>query len=80
LVEPLVADLVHDIYKDYIQIFEKILERSGSNAPRAEALLIMSMVEGTTLFIGKGRPWSDENDAVLDSVREFIKGKYNNKT
>jgi hypothetical protein len=38
------------------------------------------MVEGTTLFIGKGRPWSDDNDAVLDSVREFVKGKYKNKT
>ena len=80
LVEPLVADLVDDIYREYIQIFEKMLERSGSNAPRAEALLIMSMVEGTTLFIGKGRPWSDDNDAVLDSVREFVKGKYKNKT
>ena len=80
LVEPLVADLVDDIYREYIQIFEQSLERSGSKAPRAEALLIMSMVEGTTLFIGKGRPWSDDNDAVLDSVREFVKGKYKNKT
>jgi len=80
LVEPVVADLVHEIYREYIQIFEKSLERSGSNAPRAEALMIMSMVEGSTLFIGKGRPWSDDNGAVLASVRAFIEAKYNNKT
>ena len=76
LVEPLVADLVDDIYRDYIQVFEKSLERSGSTAPRAEAVLIMSMVEGTTLFVGKGRPWSDENTTVFELVREFVQGKY----
>ena len=76
LVEPLVADLVDDIYRDYIQVFEKSLERSGSTAPRAEAVLIMSMVEGTTLFVGKGRPWSDENTTVFELVREFIQDKY----
>ena len=76
LVEPLVADLVDDIYRDYIQVFEKSLERSGSTAPRAEAVLIMSMVEGTTLFVGKGRPWSDENTTVFELVMEFIQDKY----
>ena len=50
--------------------------RSGSTAPRAEAVLIMSMVEGTTLFVGKGRPWSDENTTVFELVREFIQDKY----
>ena len=76
LVEPLVADLVDDLYRDYIQVFEKILERSGSTAPRAEAVLIMSMVEGATLFVGKDRPWSDENTTVFELVREFIQDKY----
>ncbi len=76
LVEPLVADLVDDIYRDYIQVFEKSLERNGSTTPRADALLIMSMVEGTTLFVSKGRPWSDENTTVIELVREFIQDKY----
>ena len=76
LVEPLVADLVDDIYRDYIQVFEKSLERNGSTTPRADALLIMSMVEGTTLFVGKGRPWSDQKTTVYDLIRAFIKDKY----
>ncbi|MBT6421720.1 MAG: TetR/AcrR family transcriptional regulator [Porticoccaceae bacterium] len=76
LVEPLVADLVDDLYREYIQILQKILERSGSTAPRAEAVLIMSMVEGATLFVGKDRPWSDENTTVFELVREFIQDKY----
>ena len=75
LVEPLVADLVDDIYRDYIQVFEKSLERSGSTAPRADALLIMSMVEGTTLFVGKGRPGSDQKTTVYDLIGAFIKDK-----
>ena len=78
LVEPLVADLVDGIYKEYIQMFEKSLERSGSTAPRAEAVLIMSMIEGTTLFVAKGRSWSDEKTTVYDLVGAFIKGRYNN--
>jgi AcrR family transcriptional regulator len=76
LIEPLVADLVDDLYREYIQILEKSLERSGSAAPHAEALLIMSMVEGTTLFVGKDRPWSDENTTVFELVREFVQDKY----
>jgi len=76
LVEPLVADLVDDIYRDYIQVFEKSLERNGSTTPRADALLIMSMVEGTTLFVGKGRPWSDQKTTTYDLIGAFIKDKY----
>jgi hypothetical protein len=34
------------------------------------------MVEGATLFVGKDRPWSDENTTVFELVREFIQDKY----
>jgi AcrR family transcriptional regulator len=76
LVEPLVADLVDEIYKEYIQILEKSLHLSGSKAPRAEALMVMAMVEGSTILIGRNRPWSDENENVFESVKDFIESRY----
>ena len=55
LVEPLVSDLVDDIYAAYIAILEKALVTSGKTTPRAEALFFMSLLEGSTIFMGSGR-------------------------
>ena len=57
------------------------MKRSGSKAPNPEARLIVSMIEGTTLFIGQRQALHGRmfHDAVFDSIREFAKGKYNIK-
>jgi len=55
LVEPLVSDLVDDIYAAYIAILEKALVASGKTTPRAEALFLTSLLEGSTIFMGSGR-------------------------
>ena len=55
LVEPLVSDLVDDIYAAYIAILEKALVTSGKTTPRAEAIFLMSLLEGSTIFMGSGR-------------------------
>ena len=55
LVEPLVSDLVDDIYAAYIAILEKALVTSGKTTPRAEALFFMSLLDGSTIFMGSGR-------------------------
>ena len=75
-VEPLVADLVDEIYAEYMRILEKVLEDAASHAPRTEALCLMSLLEGSTLFMGRGRPWQGEANAVRDTVLEFIEVKY----
>jgi len=49
-VEPLVADLLDDVYSEFIAIFEKALVREGSEAPRAEALALLSMLEAGVAF------------------------------
>jgi len=75
-VELLVANLVDEIYAEYMQILEKALEDAASLAPRTEALCLMSLLEGSTLFMGRGRPWQGEASAVRDTVLEFIDIKY----
>lgn len=75
-VEPLVGTLVDEIYAEYIQILEQRLVELGSKSPRAEALCLMSMVEGSTLFVGEGRPWEADAEALSAFVKEFYKTKY----
>jgi AcrR family transcriptional regulator len=75
-VEPLVSDLVEDIYRQYLQVFEGALRASGSSAPRAEALCLLSMLEGSTIFMGRGRKWAEEAKKVRKTILEFIESRY----
>jgi AcrR family transcriptional regulator len=76
LVEPLVADLMNEIYATYLNIVEENLKKEGSVAPRAEALCIMSLMEGSILFVGKDRPWESDQCAVHGFVKGYYQGKY----
>lgn len=75
-VEPLVSDLVEDIYSTYLDVLEQALIRQGSTAPRTESLLLMSMLEGSTLFMGQGRRWSKDAAPVREALLELIKSRY----
>jgi AcrR family transcriptional regulator len=75
-VHPLVADLVDEIYAEYIQILEDLLVKRGSTAPHAEALCLLSLVEGSTLFIGSGRRWEEDSPAVLEKIYAFVDSVY----
>ncbi|MFT5578822.1 MAG: AcrR family transcriptional regulator [Paraglaciecola psychrophila] len=78
-VEPLVSDLVEEIYTQYLQVFEQALQASGSSAPRAEALCLMSMLEGSTLLMGGGRKWENETATVRKTIVSFINSRYGEK-
>jgi AcrR family transcriptional regulator len=75
-VEPLVSDLVEDIYTQYLQVFEDALRISGSSEPRADALFLMSMLEGSTIFMGRGRKWAKEAKKVRKTILAFIESRY----
>ncbi len=68
--------LLDDIYEEYLRKLENQLANVGSHSPRADALVIMSLLEGTTLFVGRGRRWADDADAVRDAVLAFIDARY----
>ena len=52
LVEPLVAELVERIYAGYLSKIEQALAAAGADDPTAEAICLMSMLEGATIFVG----------------------------
>jgi len=53
-VEPVMQSMLDDIYRGYLDTLEEELADEGSHAPRAEARALMSMVEGSALFLGRG--------------------------
>jgi len=75
-VEPVMEALLDDVYVAYLDKLEKRLVDIGSTAPRAEALVLMSLIEGSTLFVGRGRRWADDADALRDAVFTFIDTRY----
>ncbi|MBT3425346.1 MAG: TetR/AcrR family transcriptional regulator [Gammaproteobacteria bacterium] len=78
-VEPLVSDLLEDIYANYMADLQRALELEGSQLPRAEALFLMSLLEGETLFTGKGRRWESDRKAVREAILQFIDERYGKK-
>ena len=76
LVEPLVSDLVDDIYAIYVEILEKALSVTGKSTPRAEALFLMSLLEGSTIFMASGRRWEKDTKVFYSTVLEFIDNRY----
>lgn len=73
-VEPLVKELLDDIYAQYLSLLERTLKASGSPTPRIEAIALMSMVEGSTIFVGGDGRWVKHRKQVekfiIDTVRE----------
>lgn len=78
-VEPVMKALLDEIYEEYLQKLEHQLANAGSNTPRADALAIMSLLEGTTLFVGRGRRWADDADTVRDAVLALVDARYGKK-
>jgi hypothetical protein len=61
---------------EYLDKLEKRLVGMGSTAPRAEALVLMSLLEGATLFVGSDRRWADDAGAVRDAALAIIDTRY----
>ncbi len=75
-VEPLVSDLLEDVYAEYLRLLETALEAAGNQSPRAEALCLMALMESESLFTGKGRRWESDRSAVRKTILNFIDERY----
>ena len=75
-VEPTASTLVEDIYSQYIKVLESALRHYGVQHPKAEALALMSMLEGTTIFMGHGRRWKRNAKATRRVILTSIEEKY----
>jgi len=75
-VEPAMAEKLDELYAVYLEKLEKRLTTLGSRAPAADALAIMSLLEGSIVFVGDDRPWANQRDAVRDAIRELLEARY----
>jgi AcrR family transcriptional regulator len=77
-VEPAMDALLGDIYMAYLYKLEKRLVAMNSSAPHAEALVLMSLIEGSILFVGSDRRWAKDSAAVRDAALAFVDARYGN--
>ena len=75
-VEPLISDLLEEVYAKFLAHLEVKLVRAGVAQPRAEALALISMVEGESLFTGSGRRWEKDRPAVRHSILHLVDERY----
>jgi len=75
-VEPAMAEKLHELYAVYLEKLEERLTALGSRAPAADALAIMSLLEGSVVFVRGDRPWANHADAVRDAILELLEARY----
>ena len=75
-VEPLVSDLLEEVYAKFLGLLEVRLVKRGAAEPRAEALVLLSMIEGESLFAGHGRGWAKDRPAVRRSILQLVDERY----
>ena len=75
-VEPAMAEKLDELYAEYLEKLEDRLTTLGNRAPAADALAIMSLLEGSIVFVGDGRRWVNQRDAVRDAIRELLEARY----
>jgi AcrR family transcriptional regulator len=75
-VEPAMAEKLDELYVVYLEKLEGRLTALGSRAPAADALAIMSLLEGTLVFVSRERRWANHADAVRDAIRKLLEARY----
>ena len=76
LVEPIIRELLDTLYAAYLHEIEARLQACGVETPRADALVILSMLEGVSLFVGRGRPWQGDAAAAVTAIHGFLDARY----
>ena len=75
-VEPVMAEMLDVIYTKYLSRVENCLIALKHPTPRAEALALMSLIEGSTIFVGANRRWHKDAAAFQTTILEIIRSRY----
>jgi AcrR family transcriptional regulator len=76
LVEPVIRALLDEMYGAYLAFVEQQLSEMGVDDPRPDALVIMSMLEGLSPFVGPGRRWHEHAESCVASIHAFLDARY----
>jgi hypothetical protein len=75
-VEPLVSDLLEEVYAKFLMKLERLMAKQSVVNARAEALMLLSLVEGESLFVGQGRRWEKSRSAVRKTILSLVDERY----
>ena len=75
-VEPLVSDLLEEVYAKFLMKLEKLMAKQSVVNARAEALMLLSLVEGESMFVGQGRRWEKSRSAVRKTILSLVDERY----
>jgi hypothetical protein len=67
------------IYAFCVEALEHALERGGSSAPHTEALALISLLEGSTTFLGNGRRRAMDAMSMRAAVSDLLDNGYGGK-
>jgi len=59
-----------------MKLLNNAMEKAGVDSPEGEALCLMSMLEGESLFTGEGRRWEKDRGLVQDTILKFVENRY----
>ena len=76
IVEPSIRELLDELYEAYLVFIEDKLRELGVEEPRADALVIMAILEGVPQFVGRGRRWSDHAQSSVAAIHAFLDARY----
>jgi AcrR family transcriptional regulator len=76
MVEPDLQRALNDLYENYLVFIESSLRDLGVREPRGDALAILAMLEGLTLFVDPGRHWERDAKTTLDAVRALVMARH----
>ena len=72
--------VLEEVYAEYLVLLESATEAAGFESPRGEALCLMSLLEGESLFTGEGRRWEGDRALVRETIMKLIDERYGEKT
>lgn len=75
-IEPVMAEMLDVIYTKYLSRIEDCLIALKHPSPRAEALALLSLIEGSAVFVGENRRWHKDAAALQTTILEIIRSRY----
>lgn len=75
-VEPVMAKLIDNIYAKYLSRLEQCLKALDCPSPKSEALMLISLLEGSVVFVGSGRGWNKHAAPLGKTILEMIQSRY----
>lgn len=76
LVEPRMKEMLADIYSHYINFLTHKFSQLGCPQPKLEALAMISMLEGASVFVGRGSPFFQDLEGMKNQILENIEARF----